>query len=30
VHALGGICGLVGTLIVGPREGVFENKKSID
>jgi Amt family ammonium transporter len=30
VHTLGGICGLVGTLILGPRVGVFENKMTID
>ena len=30
VHVLGGVLGLVGTFFVGSREGVFQNKKTID
>ena len=29
-HVLGGVLGLVGAIFVGSREGVFQNKKSID
>ncbi len=30
VHLLGGVLGFVGTYFVGAREGVFQNKKTID
>lgn len=30
VYVLGGVMGLVGCVFVGPREGVFMNKKSIN
>jgi len=30
VHALSGMMGLVGTLVIGPRLGVFPGKLNID
>ena len=26
IHMLGGVCGLVGTSILGPRSGIFDKK----
>ena len=28
VHLLGGVCGMVGTIILGPRLGVFEDTEN--
>ncbi len=27
IHLLGGVCGLIGTIVVGPRLGYFSDKK---
>lgn len=30
IHLLGGVAGLVGTILMGPRSGIFDNKTTVN